>query len=233
MDGEASREEAYGWWRRKDRSPASNTDGGGGEGYGYTYEGIYEGLGRVTEALQDDGPFDGVVGFSQGGAAAGMVAAMLEPGRREAFNAREKEGGMAWPDSFSKSEEAEAEAALIHPPLKFAASYSGFAPQPVPALYRAFYEPKIATPMLHFLGEVDTVVEESRSLALVDVCVDARVTRHPGGHFLPASSRECVAALVALIKETMGWHETGSARAANGGPGGKGEPRVEAMDVPF
>ena len=61
--------EAYGWWRRK------------GEGEPYTYEGMDRGLATIAETMQRDGPFDGVIGFSQGGAAAGMVAALLEDGR--------------------------------------------------------------------------------------------------------------------------------------------------------
>ncbi|KAK3046211.1 hypothetical protein LTS18_013424, partial [Coniosporium uncinatum] len=98
------------------------------------------------------------------------------------------------------------------------------------ALYRGFYEPKIATPMLHFLGSVDTVVEEKRSLRLVEACVDQggevnkRVVYHPGGHFLPSSQREYVNALIAFIKETT---------EENGADARKGEERAEDMEMPF
>ena len=150
-------------------------------------------MASLARVLRDEGPFDGVVGFSQGGALAGMLASLLEPGRKEAFD-RLATGadGMAFPQSFIESTGYVEE--LCHAPLKFAVSYSGFGAT-TNKLYSAFYEPKIATPMLHFLGSVDTVVEEARSLRLVDACVDARgvkggvgrVVYHPGGHFLPSS----------------------------------------------
>lgn len=152
---------------------------------------------QIAATLQRDGPFAGVIGFSQGGCAAGMVASLLEPGRRAAFDAAERGGGggggIAYPAAFAE---------LRHPPLRFAVSYSGFgAPH---ELYRAFYEPKIATPMVHFVGSLDTVVEEERSLRLVRSCEGPeRVVYHPGGHFLP-TQKQYISALAGFIQETCG-----------------------------
>ncbi|KAK4540624.1 hypothetical protein LTR36_009054 [Oleoguttula mirabilis] len=221
VDGDKESPEAYGWWRRK------------GDDEPYTYEGMELGLARIAETLTEQGPFGGVLGFSQGGAAAGMVASLLEPGRREAFEAAQAAGGMRYPDSFVQDTGYIEEA--IHPALRFAVSYSGFGASNN-ALYRAFYEPKIATPMCHFLGSVDTVVSEERSLRLVDSCVGGRgveggvprVVYHPGGHFLPSSGKQYVAALVAFIREAIGESEQGVV-----GDGGKQEQRVEDMEMPF
>lgn len=170
----------WGWWVRK------------GEGEPYTYEGMEVGLAKVAEVLKAEGPFDGVIGFSQGGALAGMVASLLEPGRIEAFASNVTNGGMPFPASFEDEEASSGYVTeLVHAPLKFAVSYSGFGAS-TNVKYASFYEPKIATKMLHFLGQVDTVVEESRSLRLVDACVEGagegakRVVYHPGGHFLPS-----------------------------------------------
>lgn len=204
----------YGWWRRKGTSEP------------YRYEGMETGLAKVAEVLKSEGPFDGVIGFSQGGALAGMLASLLEPGRREAFEAAMAKGGMRHPESFEEDTGYMVDA--IHPPLKFAVSYSGFGAS-TNALYQAFYDPKIKTPMLHFLGSVDTVVEEARSLRLVDACENGRgvngerVVYHPGGHFLPSSQKQFVGALVAFIRDQM--------VEAEGG--GKAEERAEDMDVPF
>jgi predicted esterase len=194
--------DAWAWWRRK------------GDGIPFTYEGLEKGLAHIAHVLKTEGPFDGVIGFSQGGAAAGMIASLLEPGRREAFEA--VSGGMQFPEEF--------EANKIHPPLKFAVSYSGFAPTDNP-LYKGFYEPKIKTPMLHFLGTLDTVVEESRSLALVNACENSegRVVYHPGGHFLPSSQKAYVGALIGFMKDILHAAESD----------GKKEESVEDMDVPF
>lgn len=204
--------EAYGWWTRKDKVESDKVPI---EGEGFVYEGIDTGMDKVAQVLKEEGPFDGVIGFSQGGAAAGMVASLLEPGRKEAFETAAAKGGMPFPKSFEGD---------VHPPLKFAVSYSGFAPAKN-ALYGAFYDPKIKTPMLHFLGSVDTVVEESRSLRLAHACEqhEGRIVYHPGGHFLPSSQKQYVSALVGFIRQIL--------VEAEGL--GKKEESVEDMDVPF
>jgi hypothetical protein len=200
--------DAWGWWRRK------------GDTEPYTYEGMEQGWQKIATVLQEEGPFDGVIGFSQGGAAAGMLAALLEPGRREAFEKLQSSGGMRYPESFEKDTGYITD--VIHPPLKFAVSYSGFGASNHP-LYKGFYEPKIRTPMLHFLGSLDTVVEEKRSLRLVEACEhsEGRVIYHPGGHFLPSSQKQFVGALIGFIKEVMTHEST------------QEETKAEDMEVPF
>ncbi|KAF2192577.1 dihydrofolate reductase [Zopfia rhizophila CBS 207.26] len=210
--GSAEKEEetdAWAWWRRK------------GEGKSYTYEGIERGLEHIASILKSEGPFDGVIGFSQGGACAAMVASLLEPRRREGFEAVYPRGGMRYPESFEADTGYVEE--TIHPPIKFAVSYSGFAARGV-ELYKGFYEPQIKTPMLHFLGTLDAVVEEKRSLALAEACENSkgRVIYHPGGHFLPSSQKAYVSALIGFIKEVL---HTAESRDK--------EKSVEDMDVPF
>ncbi|KAF2254442.1 dihydrofolate reductase [Trematosphaeria pertusa] len=208
--GDAEETDAWAWWRRK------------GEGEPYRYEGIEQGLAHLADVLQKEGPFDGVIGFSQGGACAAMLASLLEPDRRAAFEAFYPKGGMSYPESF-EADTGYVEG-TIHPPLKFAVSYSGFAARGTD-LYKGFYEPKIKTPMLHFLGTLDAVVEEARSLALVAACEESkgRVVYHPGGHFLPSSQKAYVAALIGFMKEIL--HKADNE--------GKKEESVEDMDVPF
>lgn len=152
----------------------------------HEYVGLDRGLEHIASILEKDGPFDGVVGFSQGAAAAAMTASLLEPGRQEAFAHAEKNaGGMAFPSAFAR---------LSHPPLRFMVSYSGFA-STFPG-YAAFYKPLIATPSLHFLGTLDTVLEESWARALLHSCEhrsarpDETLVVHPGGHSVPLGRRE-------------------------------------------
>lgn len=212
--------EAYGWWRRK------------GDSEPYRYEGMEQGLERIAQVMRDEGPFDGAIGFSQGGAAAGMIASLLETGRRQAFESAQKHGGMRYPDPFVRDTGFIEES--VQPALKFAVSYSGFGAS-TNVLYRAFYEPGIVTPMCHFLGSVDTVVEEKRSLRLVEACVNGRgreggvqrVVYHPGGHFLPSSQKQYVNALVAFIREAL------DEARGEGTVSEKKEESVEDMDVPF
>lgn len=210
--------EAYGWWRRKDMPKGQDQ---------LVYEGLETGLQTIADCIKANGPFDGVLGFSQGAAATALVAALLEDGRQQAFKAAEQKGGMPFPTSFLGANGDE----ILQPPMKFAVSYSGFAALPSD-LYQAFYEPKISTPMCHFIGSVDTVISEERCLLLADTCEGGRngvvgklprVVYHPGGHFLPSSQKPYVAALVAFIRETV----------QGGGINKKEEEKAEDMDMPF
>lgn len=193
------------------------------------YEGIEAGLDVVGGILREKGPFDGVLGFSQGGALSAMVAALLEPGRRRVFDeAHGKRGGMAFPGSWV---DAGGEGGLCggHPPMKFAVVYSGFKATEN-KLYRGFYEGGVQTPVLHFLGGVDTVVEEARSLRLVEVTGEKELVRHPGGHGI-ASGRVFVGALVGFMQKALGWD--GANGVGKGGSRVQLEEMVEDMDVPF
>lgn len=172
----ASSSKNWAWWQA--RQPHSAPF--------HEYVGLDKGLNHIAHVLEQDGPFDGVIGFSQGAAAAAMTAALLEPGRREAFADVEKNSdGIPFPPAFAH---------LNHPPLRFMVIYSGFAS--THPNYAAFYKPLIATPSLHFLGTLDTVLEESWARALLDSCEhrdngpDAALVVHPGGHSVPLGRRE-------------------------------------------
>ncbi|KAE8339423.1 hypothetical protein BDV24DRAFT_135944 [Aspergillus arachidicola] len=211
--------EAYGWFRRSNTASPPE------------YLGLEDGLAAVAKVMSEEGPFDGVIGFSQGAAMAAMVVSLLEPGRKEAFArfldadvASEGKGesdavvaGVPFPKSFEE---------LSHPPFKFALCYSGF--RSPGARYRGFYEsPALQTPILHVLGSLDAVVEESRSRALVEACAgdpekEGKVVWHPGGHFLP-SQRPYLDAAVRFIREQL---EGGNKKDAE-------EEDVNDMDLPF
>ncbi|PVI00169.1 hypothetical protein DM02DRAFT_614515, partial [Periconia macrospinosa] len=241
--------EAYAWWRAQGNpnDPSSKM----------TYTGLEQGLATISHTLATQGPFDGVIGFSQGAACAAMITSLLEPGRAAAFSSHlssaekeEEEGIMPFPSSFSPEN-------LQHPPLKFAALYSGFMARGGKK-YEAFYHPRIATPTLHFLGMLDAVVEEARSLRLAERCegtttvkdgvvevgvggpdgkqqdkddkYTSRVIYHPGGHFLPASQKAYVGALVGFIKEVLASHDDDDEGKKKKD---KEEESVEDMDMPF
>lgn len=200
------------------------------------YEGLENGLEVIADAIRAEGPFDGVIGFSQGACAAGMVASLLEGERRkEAFDERlsERSGKaagkvMSYPRSFL---EGEKEGGFVQHPLKFAVVYSGFrAPG---SRYAAFYEPRIETPVLHVLGQLDVVVEEKRARGLVEVCEggEERVVMHPGGHFVP-SARPWLDAVVGFVRDCVEGSENDEKKGEKGVARGE-EESAEDMDVPF
>ncbi|KAI0125382.1 serine hydrolase FSH [Xylariales sp. AK1849] len=174
-------EETDNWaWFRRDEATGS-------------YRGFEEGMSRIAETIRDHGGIDGVIGFSQGGATAALVAAALEPSRSVPTEAetwavplREANGGRG---------------------LRFAVVYSGFFARDEGLGW--LYEGGIQTESLHFIGGLDTVVEESRSRGLVERWRDggARVAVHPGGHYVPVS-KEWTGALVGFLRETLGESKT-------------------------
>lgn len=89
----------------------------------------------------------------------------------------------------------------------------------------------IDTPTLHFIGSLDTVVEEERSMALVRTCRREKVVYHPGGHFLPGG-KMYLGAVGGFIVDCLRERERGGGRGQEGQGQGQGEG-VEDMDVPF
>ena len=126
--------------------------------------------------LRTQGPFTGVIGFSQGGFCAGIIASLLEPGRKEAFaKVATESDGIPYPAAFKKVQ-----------PIKFSVSIAGYAA--LNSRYKAFYVPKISEPLLHVNGALDQQVDDRRSRTLINGSTgteEERVLIHPGAHVVP------------------------------------------------
>ncbi|KAG5977554.1 hypothetical protein E4U55_006667 [Claviceps digitariae] len=156
----------------------------------------------IARTIAEVDGIDGICGFSQGAAAAGLVAAALEPHRAVPVSSEtsscQQDGAAEDGDAATARWVRRLRDANGGRPVKFAVSYSGFW-APVASL-QFLYEPRIETPMLHYLGSLDTVVEEGRSRALVERCVRGTTVVHPGGHHVPVS-KEWVMPLAGFIKQ--------------------------------
>ncbi|OWP03929.1 hypothetical protein B2J93_177 [Marssonina coronariae] len=201
-EGEKEEPDAWAWWKKSD-----TPDG--------LYEGLEEGLETVRRAIEEVGGVDGVIGFSQGAAFAGLVASLLEPGRASAFPSSPSAISLPYPPSW-----ATLIATLPQPQLKFAVSYSGFYAQH--AAYAPFYEPRIATRFLHVIGSLDSVVEEQRSEGFVERCADREKVVHPGGHFVPVG-KEFAGVLVGFLRDVL----------SKQAEGGEEDERLEDAGVPL
>ncbi|KAJ7093932.1 FSH1-domain-containing protein [Mycena belliarum] len=125
--------------------------------------GLPESLVILRDVLKTQ-TFDGVLGFSQGAAAAALLAALLER-------------PYSYPPFLIDGKPP-------HPPLKFCVAVSGFRLND--SIADAIFEANYATPTLHIIGKTDVVVHEERSQKLVDISTNARVETHDGGHFVPS-----------------------------------------------
>lgn len=147
-------------------------------------------MSTIASAIRQARGVDGVCGFSQGAAATGIVAAALEPEREVPQG--ENAAASQWVRELREANAGQ--------PLKFAVSYSGF--WATPASLGFLFEPKIVTPMMHYLGSLDTVVEEDRSQGFADRCQNVTTVIHPGGHYVPVS-KEWVMPLAGFIKQNI------------------------------
>lgn len=143
--------------------------------------GFLDSLDALADILREEGPFDGILGFSQGSILAVMVASLLEGElRQKAFKRAREEfpESLPYPLSFET---------LEHPPLKFGITYGALMGRG--KKYNAFYNnPLIHTPFIHFCGSWDPVVEIEMAQAVEDAQIGAdrciRIT-HPGAHIVP------------------------------------------------
>ena len=148
--------ELYGWWVRK----------GTGEKAILEYDIPQTTFDYLHDYVIENGPFDGIIGFSQGAGLGGYIATDLN--RILNLNLEQQ------------------------PPLKFFISFSGFRLEP--PQYQAAYEKMKdkdtrAPASLHVQGELDVVVSEARVMRLYNSWPEDKRTllRHPGSHFVPNS----------------------------------------------
>ncbi|KAI9318658.1 serine hydrolase FSH [Dichotomocladium elegans] len=163
----------YAWWFANRQGPGTD------DGY---YYGFKDTMAYIKKILLEEGPFDGVLGFSQGACLAGILAHALE------FRSLPDDNVQLLPRDFP------------HPPLQFVILAGGFKPLQQATkgiLYSS--KRKVETRSLHMIGEVDTVVAPERMDALTAAFKNPVIFRHAGGHFVPstAAARKSLASFLA------------------------------------
>ncbi|KAM0722271.1 hypothetical protein Q7P37_001712 [Cladosporium fusiforme] len=149
--------------------------------------GLSQSLDMLAEVLRRDGPFDGVIAFSQGTIIAAMLASLLQGKSRyrayeEALQLSSKT--MSYPKAFLD---------ILHPPLKFGVLYAGRVGRA--SYYGWLYEsPQIETPFCHFFGLWDPMVEHEERAAVLERLSGGNGSLaivHAGGHFVPTDNDNC------------------------------------------
>ncbi|KAJ7997399.1 hypothetical protein DPEC_G00228580 [Dallia pectoralis] len=120
--------------------------------------GLEESVEAVRAAVKDMGPFDGVLGFSQGAAVVAMLCALQEHNKEPQFQ------------------------------FRFAILVAGFrsACTEHQLFYNA--STPLVIPSLHVFGLEDQVIPDELSRELLPMFHEPQVLTHPGGHFVPAAS---------------------------------------------
>lgn len=119
-------------------------------------------LDYLRQYVIENGPFDGLLGFSQGA----IVGSYLMTDFNVLLNLTHEQ----------------------QPPFKFFIAFSGFKFETARCASQ-YVEHPINVPSLHVRGELDTVTEAEKVHALYEACTPETRTfiSHPGGHYVPNS----------------------------------------------
>ncbi|KAM6985290.1 esterase OVCA2 [Aplochiton taeniatus] len=120
--------------------------------------GLEESVEAVRGAVRDQGPFDGVLGFSQGAALVAMLCSLQAQNLEPEFRFRFAILVAGFPSACEEH----------------GRFYDAAAPLPIPSL--------------HVFGLEDRVIPDSMSRELLRYFKDPLLLTHPGGHFVPAAS---------------------------------------------
>ncbi|KAJ5346980.1 uncharacterized protein N7506_000233 [Penicillium brevicompactum] len=148
--------------------------------------GLERSIQHILDTLDQNGPFSGIIGFSSGAAMTAIVTSMLE-----------KRNANPTSDWSQRR----------HPQLLFAISLSGFKLENT--CYKDFYSPKIVTPMLHAVGELDSTVSPEQTRSLAQQCSFPWLYNFFGGHYVP-QYKELLSfsqSLASFLREVLGLAE--------------------------
>jgi pimeloyl-ACP methyl ester carboxylesterase len=156
----------FGWWHAK---AVESADAGAIRG-GKHYEGWRRTIDAIVSSFALQGPFDGVLGFSQGAALASLLGGLRSNGGRAGSEPAGPIGG------FSSHGESLA--------FDFAVMVGGFVVADA-ELARLYGERSNDLPSAHIIGRSDSVVPKAASLALASKFKDPLILEHEGGHVIP------------------------------------------------
>eukprot|EP00736_Rhodelphis_marinus_P005132 Rmarinus@m.14395 len=153
------------WWRASDD--------------GSVYEGVEESISYLEKVVEEEGPFDGAIGFSQGGAFCSLLAALQQevkstPGQNNGVVVQEGQPCRSYSLSF-----------------QFFISICGFLPR-AKAMRFHFQDKTCAwdAPALVLFGTTDKIVPTHASQAIVKCFRNVEVIEFDGGHLVP-STKSC------------------------------------------
>ncbi|KAJ2301054.1 Ovarian cancer-associated protein 2 [Coemansia sp. RSA 2706] len=152
------------WWNRSGRPWAE----------------IKQSVRFLRQTMHEQGPFDGILGFSQGSGMAAILMALIQAAHTQSTAFFGNDAELA----------ALVDELAACPPPKFAMLFAGFYPDlpQFDALIKGPAGP-IAVPSLHMVGEKDAIVPMERGKLLASQAfVDATLLTHEGGHFVPCNA---------------------------------------------
>jgi len=152
-------EDVYMWWDAELRDP--------------TDSGVYKSIQYLKKFIQEQGPFDGIFGFSQGGIMTSILCSLRAPTIHEVCEERPLwfQFAVIIAASFPKKEQME----------RFSTSADSFRE----TLQQKRNQGEILCPTLHVWGKEDPIVNRTWSKELADLFPECIEYEHDGKHFAP------------------------------------------------
>jgi pimeloyl-ACP methyl ester carboxylesterase len=145
-----------------------------------SYEGLEQSLDYLGDYIQKSGPVHAIWGFSQGACFAGLLTALLSDQLKGHPLRKHLPSNQGSPSAGI-----------------FVSGFRARFPQ-----YDSIYAKGIDVPTLSIIGERDDAVSPERSEALMEVCRNPSVLRHPGGHEIP-SSADHQATIIKFLRDNV------------------------------
>ncbi len=161
FDAPSLKDGDFGWWHAVDSPTATGRGDPGVRGASHS-RGWTRTRGWLESTFAEQGPFDGVFGFSQGAALAGLLVGLRAPGGR-----------------------ATSEQPIV---FDYAVVVSGFATND-PA-HAALYSSRESydLPSLHLIGRSDFIVPPAKSFELAAAFSNPMIVEHDGGHVIASTA---------------------------------------------
>ncbi|GLA81932.1 hypothetical protein AtubIFM56815_006111 [Aspergillus tubingensis] len=156
--------------------------------------GLEQSVKRVLKQLEHLNPVAGIIGFSTGATLAMIIASLLE----------ERDRGLIFGVSTT------------HPPLKFVVAYSGF--MLGHPMYSDLYHPRIRTPALLYIGEVDTMITPKSTYRLAKCCSHAEIQTFWGTHYVPRHLKTTNVAITFVCRCLIGEPEEENEQRSRSAP---------------
>ncbi|EAU39445.1 predicted protein [Aspergillus terreus NIH2624] len=145
--------------------------------------GLDKSVAFLLSYLEEHGPFDGIIGSSAGCCVAVALASLLEnPDRCAEFSVK-----------------------TSHPRLRFILAYSGCVMEN--PCYSSLYSPKVQTPAMFFIGELDSFIPPDLTMRLADCCSNSAVVTFWGTHYIPRFHETNSAAVDFVCRALAGGRE--------------------------
>lgn len=149
---------------------------------GSDYEGFDSALSYVVDHIREHGPYDGILGFSQGAAMSAVISNYIEqllPGHGPF-----KVAVLFSPFAFTCPKNADDDMGRLNTDIEDLATFSALV-KLFPGYEKYFTLSSSNTKTVLIYGSEDAVVPPIRSEYLGSLCANVELVKHDGGHYVP------------------------------------------------